>query len=111
MIESSVFKRILDANSDIEAVIQLSQDGFILQFESRYKDSVEEIVSIAAGLFATAKETESLIRNRKVQMFISTEHGMLYMRELADKSVLLSVIKNHTAYQQIEKSFIFDQYI
>jgi predicted regulator of Ras-like GTPase activity (Roadblock/LC7/MglB family) len=101
MITPDDFTAMLAEHPTVEAVIRMSRDGLPLDSYSRGSKQADEIVSIAAELFASAVEARLLRRSDSGRLLLCAEHGSLYCRAL-DARTLLMVLTND---QQTEQQF------
>jgi predicted regulator of Ras-like GTPase activity (Roadblock/LC7/MglB family) len=102
MIATDDFEMPLNENPWIEAIVRMSRDGLPLQSRSRSNMPVDEIVSIAAGLFSTAATSHLMRDDTSACMFINAEHGALYIKAEKGNTLLLVLTDRDCTEQQVE---------
>jgi predicted regulator of Ras-like GTPase activity (Roadblock/LC7/MglB family) len=95
---------IVNSSSLIEAAIQLTRDGLPLCWYCRTDASVEEIASIAAGLFSMGFELELIPHQPNAQLFIDTAHGGMVIKVLSDNTLILVLSYKNCTMQILEKA-------
>lgn len=102
MIGSADFQPVLDANPSIEAIFRMSRDGLPLHGLTRTDGKVDEVVSIAAGLFSSALELGLARNDDNARLFIGAGHGSLFIRAEKEKTLLLVLATGQSTERQIE---------
>jgi hypothetical protein len=97
------FQNVLNANLSIEAVFRFSRDGLALNGGARNGGQVDEVVSIAAGLFSYAVESGLVRDDEKARLLIEAGHGSLFVKAEPDKTLLLVLTKGQHTERQIEE--------
>ncbi|MBD3344716.1 MAG: hypothetical protein GF401_06605 [Chitinivibrionales bacterium] len=86
---SRVLETIMELSPAIEAVAQVSKDGLPTAWQVRGAASVEEIVSLAAGLFAAGCNLDVLPDTGEKKLSVTTDHGTMYIRELNESRFIM----------------------
>jgi predicted regulator of Ras-like GTPase activity (Roadblock/LC7/MglB family) len=86
----------------IEAAIQVSKEGLPLAWRCQSDASVEEIASIAAGLFSLGFELELLPKKQSAQLLIDTDHGTMLVRAMPNDALLIIMMARECSLQDIE---------
>jgi hypothetical protein len=102
MIDKNDFEPLLAANPSIEAVIRMGRDGLAQHSRSRSNAPVDEIVSIAAGLFSGSTGPGLLRPGPSARLFITAEHGCMYVRAEESGTLLLVLTDHEHTEQQLE---------
>lgn len=102
MIGQSDFQPLLNTNPSVEAVFLLSRDGLPLHGHSRSDRPVDEVVSIAAGLFSAALDLGLAIDDGTARLFIGADHGSLFVRTEPENTLLLVLTTDPCTERQIE---------
>jgi predicted regulator of Ras-like GTPase activity (Roadblock/LC7/MglB family) len=93
---------IVNTSPLVEAAIQLSKNGLPLAWRCRINVPVEEITSIAAGLFSMGFELELIPSKPAAQLSIETDHGAMLVRTLADNTLILILSARGCSLQTLE---------
>lgn len=93
---------IVNSSPSIEAALQMSKDGLPLLWNSRYDAPVEEIASIATGLFSMGFKLELLPKLPMARLSIETDHGSMVLRELPDATVVLALAARNYPIELLE---------
>ena len=101
MIDNNEFSRLLDENPSFEAVVRMSRDGLPLFSRTRTAGPVDQVVAVAAGLFASALESGLMSGGAAPRLFISAGHGALYLRTDDDRTLLLILTNSQCTEQQL----------
>jgi hypothetical protein len=102
MVGHTDFQPILNANHSIEAIFRLSRDGLPLHGLTRVDRQVDEVVSIAAGLFSSALELGLARDDDHARLFIGAAHGSLFVRAEKGQTLLLVLTTGQSTERQIE---------
>ena len=102
MIGHADFQPILNANPSIEAIFRLSRDGLPLHGLARTDRQVDEVVSIAAGLFSSALELGLARDDDNARLFIGAGHGSLFVKAEQGRTLLLVLTTGQCTERQIE---------
>jgi predicted regulator of Ras-like GTPase activity (Roadblock/LC7/MglB family) len=102
MIDNNEFMRLLNENPSFEAIIRMSRDGLPLFSRARTTGTVDQVVALAAGLFASALESNLMNNGKAPRLFISAGHGALYLRSDDDQTLVLVLTNDQCTEQQIE---------
>jgi predicted regulator of Ras-like GTPase activity (Roadblock/LC7/MglB family) len=102
MITPNDFTTMLAEHPTIEAIIRMSRDGLPLDSYTRGSKPVDEIVSIAAGLFAAAVEARLLRRSDSGRLLLCAEHGSLYCRAFDARTLLMVLTNEQQTEQQLD---------
>jgi predicted regulator of Ras-like GTPase activity (Roadblock/LC7/MglB family) len=102
MIDTNEFSRLLDENPSFEAVVRMSRDGLPLFSRARTAGTVDQVVAVAAGLFASALESGLMRDGAAPRLFVSAGHGALYLRTDDDRTLLLILTNSQCTEQQLE---------
>jgi predicted regulator of Ras-like GTPase activity (Roadblock/LC7/MglB family) len=105
-MNQSHLEAIVNYSLLIEAAIHLSRDGLPLAWYSRVTASVEEIASIAAGLFSMGFELDLIPNKPDAQLSIETTHGGMLIRALSDNTIILILSNKDCSMQILEKAIV-----
>jgi predicted regulator of Ras-like GTPase activity (Roadblock/LC7/MglB family) len=86
----------------VEVAIHLSMEGLPLDWRCRTNTPVEEITSIAAGLFSIGFELGMVSGGSGAQLSIDTDHGAMLVRSLPDSTLLLLMSGRGCSQQDVE---------
>lgn len=92
----------MSANPSVEAIFRLSRDGLPLHGRSRGDRPVDEVVSIAAGLFSSAVELGLAGEEDQARLFVSAAHGSLFVKAEEGPTLLLILTTDQCTERQIE---------
>lgn len=101
-LDHTQLDNIINTFQFVEAVIQLSKDGLPLAWRCRIDAPVEEITSIAAGLFSMGFELELVPNRLTAQLSIETDYGFMLVRTLSDNTLILILSTRSCSLQALE---------
>jgi predicted regulator of Ras-like GTPase activity (Roadblock/LC7/MglB family) len=97
-------EEIFESLPFVEAAVHVGQEGLPLAGRSRCGASIEEISSVAAGLFSFGLESGLVPERRTAQLSVAAEHGIMLIRMLPDATFLLLLITGGCPLNEIESA-------
>lgn len=91
------------SDPSVEAAIIISGNGFPLAWRTRRDTSVEEVLSVCAGLLATVRELHLFDTSSDSSMVFETDFGALHISTIDADSLLVLCLTEGYSFLKINR--------